>query len=301
MHGVPARSGGLDQVSAGQHVKQAAGPLDGGAEERGGGVPIKIGTRVQARQPERPRGAGVEVPVGPGEHGSHRGVLIFARIEHVQPLLLILQLARQVGERAGRVHSGDLGGHPQRQRQPRAPRGQLRGGAGSGVNPAADQRAQQADRIRHRQQVQVQPLRTVSGHQAGQRIAAGHQRHAARSSRQQRPYLPGPAGIVQDDQHPPAGQQAPVPGRALLGLGRDIRPGHAQGTQESRQRFACRHRLARTVAAQVHVQLAVREPPGHLMRPLERQRRLPHPSRPADRRDHHRPRRRGQGPGPRAR
>jgi hypothetical protein len=103
--------------------------------------------------------------------------------------------------------------------------------------------------------------------------------------------LPGLAGIVQDDQHPLPGQQAPVPGRALFGLGRDIRPGHAQGTQESSQRFACRHRLARTIAAQVHVQLAVREPPGHLMRPLERQRRLPYPSRPADRRDHHWPRR----------
>ena len=233
---------GLDQVSAGQHVKQAAGTRHRGAEERGGGVPIKIGTPVQARQPERSRGPGIEVPVGPCENGSHRGVLILARVEHVQRVL---------------IH----------------------------------QRPQQSDGIRHRQQVQVHPLRTVSGHQASQRIAAGHQRHAARSSRQQRPYLPGFAGIIQDDQHPPPGQQAPVPGCALLGLGRDIRPGNAEGTQESGQRVACRHRLTRTVAAQVHIKLAVREPPGHLVRPLERQRRLPHPSRPADRRDHHRPRR----------
>ena len=41
----------------------------------------------------------------------------------------------------------------------------------------------------------------------------------------------------------------------------------------------CGHRLARVIAAQVHVQSAVREAPGHLMHPLERQRRLAHPRR----------------------
>ena len=229
VHGVPARPGGLDQVSARQHVKQAAGPRHGAAEERGGGVTIKIGTPVQARQPERPRGGGIKVPVRPGEHGPHRGALISPCVKHVQPRL-ILQFAHQVGESPGRVHGGEFGGHTQRQRQPGALRGQRRGGLGVGVNPAADQPAQQADRIRHRQQVQVQALRTIPGHQAGQRVAAGHQRHAAGGGRQQRPYLLGRAGVVQDDQHPPAGQQPPVPrGAPSTGPGHPARerPGRA--------------------------------------------------------------------------
>jgi hypothetical protein len=48
-----------------------------------------------------------------------------------------------------------------------------------------------------------------------------------------------------------------------------------------------RHRQARVIAAQVHVQLPVRELAGHLMRPLDGERGLSGPGRPTDHADHH--------------
>ena len=72
-------------------------------------------------------------------------------------------------------------------------------------------------------------------------------------------------------------------------LGRDLLAGHAERAQEPGQRVAGGHRLAGVVAAQVHIQLAVGEPAGDLVRPVHGQRGLADPGRAADRRDHHAP------------
>ena len=49
VHAVPARSGGLDQVRAGQHVERPAGLRYGRAGEGRGGVGLDVGAGVQAQ------------------------------------------------------------------------------------------------------------------------------------------------------------------------------------------------------------------------------------------------------------
>jgi hypothetical protein len=142
VHAVPARPGGLDQVRAGEQIKHRAGPFHRGGRERGGGVPLEAGAGVQAQQPERAGGTGVQVLVGPGEHRPHRGARIPARAQQVQPRLLVGQLTGQLGEGGGGAGDGELGGYPQRQRQPRAPLRQHLRRQGIGVQPVADQRPQ---------------------------------------------------------------------------------------------------------------------------------------------------------------
>jgi hypothetical protein len=109
MHAVPARPAGLDQVRAGQLVKHVAGPLKGGAGERGRRIAVKIGAGMQAQQPEPAGGAGVQGQVRPGKHGPHGGARVPAGGQQVQPPLLISQFTDQVGERGGGPGHGELG------------------------------------------------------------------------------------------------------------------------------------------------------------------------------------------------
>jgi hypothetical protein len=178
--------------------------------------------------------------------------------------------------------------YPQRQRQPAALGGQHGRRARLGVDSRPDQRPQQRYRVGAGQRVQSQPGRAVPGRQPGQRIAAGDQHRAAGGAGQQRPDLVGGAGVVGDDQDPFAGQQAAVPGGALVGLGRDVGARHAQRSQESCQCLGGRDRLAGVVAAQVDVQLPVGEPVRDLVRPVHGQRGLAYSRRSPDRADHHR-------------
>ena len=54
MQAVAARAGAVDQVGTGEKLKRAAGLGGRDAGERGGGAGVKIGTRAQAQQAERP-------------------------------------------------------------------------------------------------------------------------------------------------------------------------------------------------------------------------------------------------------
>src|SRR5260221_6198000 len=63
VHGIPALGVGMNQVRAGQQLAKLAAALDGGAGERRGGIEVKVSTRIEAEQPERAGGFGVEVPV----------------------------------------------------------------------------------------------------------------------------------------------------------------------------------------------------------------------------------------------
>ena len=232
-------AGRLDQVRAGQHAQQPAGLRHGGAGERRGGVRVEVGAGVQAEQPERPGGVGVQVPVGPGEHGPHRGARVPAGVQQVQPAAAG-RPARRPARPAGRP-----GGRRRARRPPAAPAAAAQhcsassaAAPGSASARGADQRPQQRDRLLQRQQVQVQARGAVPGDQPGQRVPAGHHHHAGRGAGQQRPDLLGRSGVVQHDQHPPAGQQAAVPGGPLVRLRRDVLAGHAQRAQEPGQRVA---------------------------------------------------------------
>jgi hypothetical protein len=153
MHVKPAGPGGLDQVRTGQQVKHAASPVGRRLGQRGRGVAVEIGAGMQAQQPERPAFIDVQDPVRPGEYGPHRGAGVPAGIEEVQSPLLISQLSDQIGERCGGAGDGELGGHPQCQRQPAALGGQGRGRAGIGIDSRADQGPEQGYRLSSRQQV----------------------------------------------------------------------------------------------------------------------------------------------------
>ena len=117
---MPYRPGpaGLDQVCAGQLVQQTCRPRRGGAGQRGGGVAVEDRAPGAGPQPEHPRGPGVQVPVGPGEHGPHavRGSPPASSTSS----RCCWSPARWPGRRASRrADGGELGGDPQRQRQPR--------------------------------------------------------------------------------------------------------------------------------------------------------------------------------------
>ena len=255
---VPAGPDRVDEVRAGEQGERVLGlgggdggacAVGGAAGQRGDGVGVEIGTRVQADQPERPRGGGRQVPVGPGEHAADRGPLVAARVEQVKPPLLPRQLPRQFGQAAVRARGGQLGRHPQRQRQPRALGRQLGRRVGLGVDPVADQRPQQPDRVGGGQHVEREPPRPVPRDQPGQRVAAGHHHQAGRAAGQQRAGLLDAGGVVE---HAPAsgGRRAgcgrrprarlprpgcPLrPGRALAGTRPGRRPGRPARPDRSR-------------------------------------------------------------------
>ncbi len=290
VHLEPAWPGWLDQVRPRQRLQQVACLLGGGAEQRGGVVAVQAGAGMQARQPERPGGWCAELLAGPGEHYPHGGARVLASVQQVESAPPVRQVGDEAGERRGRPGVGELSRHPQGQRQIAALTGQGRDRGRVGGGSVADQRAQQVGCLRLRQQVKVQPGGAVAGNQPGQCVAAGHHRHARRAPREQRAYLVGRAGVVQQHQHPPAGDQASVPGGPLLRVGGDVLSCHPQGPQESGHRVVGCHRAVRVEAAQVHVQLPVGELVSHLMRPVHGQRGLADPRRSADRGDDYRAR-----------
>jgi hypothetical protein len=185
VHAVSDCSGVVDQVRAGQPVQQAARSLDSRAGEGGSRVGIDVEARVQAEQPERCGGVGAQVPARPGEHGPDRGARVAVGVQQVEPLLEAGQFCGQVVQGDGRAGDGQLGGYPQRQRQPRALVCQGRGRGRVGAGSRADQCPQQRDRVIREEQVQVQAGGAVPGHQAREGVAAGHDHHAVRAAGQQ--------------------------------------------------------------------------------------------------------------------
>ena len=135
---------------------------------------VQIGAGMQAHKPERAGRVRAELPVGPGEHRPDPGAGIPARVHQLQPPLMIGQLGPQPGERQFWPRHGQLGDHPQCQRQPRALLRQRRGSGRIDVDPRADQRPQQIYRIGNRQQLEIQPLRAIPRDETGQRVAAGY-------------------------------------------------------------------------------------------------------------------------------
>jgi hypothetical protein len=214
-------------------------------------------------------------------------VRITAGVQPIQPAPQVGQLLDQGGQRHTGPGGGQLGGQPQRQRQPGALRGERVGGSGVRFRPGADEGPQQRPRLRAGEQVELQPVRAVPGDEADQRVPARHQHQAGRRAGQQRSDLLDRGGVVQHDQHPAAVQPAAVEGGPLLQRERELRAGHAQRPQEPGERVGRRRRQPRVVAAQVDVQLPVGERRPHPVRPVHGQGGLAHPGGAGDRGDHH--------------
>ena len=215
--------------------------------------------------------------VRPGQHRPDRGTVVGSRVQPVQPRPLVPELGDQVRQARRGPGDGQLGGDPQRQRQPGAAFHERHGGYRLGGDPAADQGPQQVQRLRGGQPGQVDPPGAVPGHQPGQAVPAGHQGQAGRRAGQQRADRLGGPGVVQQYQDLPVGEQAAVPGAALGQVVRDVGGTDPERAQEAGQHLARVGGLLRPVPAQVDVQLAVREVLGHPVRPVHGQRRLADP------------------------
>ncbi len=242
---MPYRPGVAGWIRCARASMSSAPPAcgDGGAGERGGGVAVEVGTGVQAKQPERAGGAGVQVPVGPGEHGPDRGARD-PRRRRAGPAACAGRPARRPGRPAGRP-----GGRRRVRRRPAAP-----AAAGSTGRPASAA-APGVRRPPGRRSAPAAGLTaSASGSRSRSRRAAPSRATSPASASRlvtstAQPGVPGSSGrtcstdrgVVQHDQHPLAGQQAAVPGGALV-LPRPGCPGRARrgraGTRPARRRPA---------------------------------------------------------------
>ena len=133
-------------------------------------------------------------------------------------------------------------------------------------------------------------MRAVRGDQRGELVAAGHQHQALRRAGQQRPYLFGITGVVEDHEDPPVGQQAAVQGGLRAQPGRDALRRYDQGVQEVPDGLGgLQQQPVRVEAAQVDVQLAVGKSLAYVVCPAHHEGALAHPRGTGHRRDDDRP------------
>ncbi len=154
-------------------------------------------------QPERPgRRLVRERLVRPGEDRPY----VDGTVECAEG---VSELGGERAQRMRRMDRGAGGDDGQRQRQPGTATDDLLDGFGLGRDPVvAEPGGQQPPRVLGRQQVDGERMRPVRHHQPGEVIAAGHHDQAAGRPGQQRGHLGGVAGVVEQHQHAPPGQQA---------------------------------------------------------------------------------------------
>jgi hypothetical protein len=141
-------------VRPGQLADRPAGLRQRQARQAGGRRGRDVGPGLESQQPEQAGRGRVQVLVRPGEHGTDRGALVPAGLQDLQPVPHVRQLAGQVGQRGATAGGGQLGGDPQRQRQPAALVGQPGRRIRVVRHPAADQAAEQVDRLGQRKRVE---------------------------------------------------------------------------------------------------------------------------------------------------
>ena len=150
----------------------------------------------------------------------------------------------------------------------------------------ADDPGEQSPPLVRLQLWQIDQLEPV---QIGQPGAARHQHPAPRRPGQQRPDLSGALGVVENHEHPAAGQQAAISARPLVGGARDVLGRNVEVAQQPRQHVGRDRRIGRG-ARELHVQLPVGKAVGAEVRGVHRQRGLPDAAWSRDRRDRRRPR-----------
>ena len=240
-----------------------------GAFEQGGQVAFVVA------QPGQPALGGAQF--GDQVRDGQRPVVAKARAHDAQGQRDLAaqgdQLADQVGGGVGRVGAG------RRLGLVRDVLGLVRDAAGTGGL------AEQVERVAIRQDVHRQQMRVV---EPGHDPPAGDQDETAGRFRQQRPHLRAAGGVVQHDQGPGPGQPGAVQRGALVRVRGDRGRRHVEGAQQVAERVLRRHRLqARGIAAQVHEELAVREPAGQPVRGVHGQRGLADAGHPVDGGDDH--------------
>ena len=190
-----------------------------------------VRARVHAEQAEHPRRGLGQLVIGPGEHGPHVGDRV-AGLERVQPAPGVAQFGGQFGQRA----LGPAGRAADRDAQ-----GQREAGAGGddlvrrlrlGRGPVlAEPAYEHLARLGVAEHVERERHRPLGGHQPGHLVAAGHHDQGARRAGQQRAHLGHVAGVVQDDQHPLAVEQAAEQGGPAL----RCRPGSGTAARPARR------------------------------------------------------------------
>ena len=284
VEGVPAVRVLLHQMRGGQPVQHPpgrGGRRRTGQRRHGRGGDVR--TRYQPEAAERAPRLVRQGRVGQVERGPYRGVRVALHGQRRDPVAL--RQTGHVGPQRPVPPLGQVGGRDaQRQRQPRAQPGQLRGGrrvTGRAFLP--ERLDQQVVRLRGAQHVEREQPGTVAGDQTGQPIPGSDQHQAARTARQQRTDLLRARRVVEQHQHPPVGEHTAVPRRGRLDVDRYLGVRHPQRGQELGQRVDGTQRVAAAVAAQVDIQLTVRVPRPHPVRPVHRERRLADPGRADDR------------------
>jgi hypothetical protein len=283
----PARPVLADQVQAGQFGEQGPHPRGRRTGERGRGGQRDVGTRVHAEEAEQPGRRRAEKPVRPREHRPGAGGAV-ARVERVEPPggfgAGVGELVGEPGQRKRRVRRRAGADSGQRERQAGAPLHDDARGVGVAGHPSGTEVTREQF-VRHvgAEQAERDEQRAVGG-QAGELASARHQHQAAGRTRQQRPDLVGVAGVVEQHEHPPAGERAAVQRRLRVEV--TGRSGDAERGEQAADRLDRTDRLARGVElAQVEVQLAVGEVGRHPLREVQRQRALADPGGAAHRAD----------------
>lgn len=120
-----------------------------------------------------------------------------------------------------------------------------------------------------------QRARAGHGHQSAQPVPAGDDDETARRAGQQRPYLTGVPGVVQQDQHAAPGQHGPQTRRQRVLVLGEFKGRDTQRLQQGAQCLRGRDRGAHGgEAAQVEVELPVREARGDPAAPVNGECRL---------------------------
>ena len=189
---------------------------------------------MQTEQPEHPRRVGAERRVRPRQHGPHLATWV-AGIQRVQARLA--QLRGQRRQRKRRL-LGPGRRDGQRQRQSGTRGHDLVTASGSAITRSAPSR-----RTSSSQASSAENRSSVSGWapwaatKRREPVAAGDDDHGRRAAGQQRTHLIGVAGVVQQNQHAPARQQAAVQGNLRLRIHRHALRGHTEDLEEYTHRL----------------------------------------------------------------
>ena len=262
----PARLVLLDKTRRDQLVERSAGLVrrDGGEARRGRQSDIR--PRSDAEQPEHPSGTVAQVRAGRREDREEVG----------RPRARGAQLLSERREREVRVGRCPGGDYPQRERELTGHAAQLADGRWLAPQPLGpDAPLQHVAHLAVAERPESQHVRS-GARETGGEPAGRNQHKAAGARREQRLHLAGVTRIVQDDEDPSSGHQAPVQDRLLVRVKGEFPGCDADGFEEAPQRLAAGHRLAVvTGAAQVRPELPVREQMAELVSDVIRQRGLP--------------------------
>ena len=267
---------GLEQVEVDEAFEDGIGAADGDVEQMGRDDREQVCSVGDAQQWQRPRGFAVEVAIAGLQEahgtGNARADAGLVGAEAVEPAFLVVEEIDQVLDRPGRAGGEPAADQPHGQWQATGERGEhlrrVRLGSDAGL---ADDSAEELDGLRLRQRVEPDLACT---RQRCKRTTAGDDRSRARAAGEQWHHLPSVGSIVEQHQHPAPGELRSQQGCRFLDGFRDQLGVQTERTKQLAQGVGGAHRLTRSVAAQVEIEMAVGVTVGQSVRGLNRQRRL---------------------------